>query len=70
VLKQSLRLGDVEVPRIGLGTNRLSRTPQHLQENLGALEIELDDDDFSALGERARPAAQLNASGVACASRS
>jgi pyridoxine 4-dehydrogenase len=26
----SLRLGDVEVPRIGLGTNRLSYTPKHV----------------------------------------
>ena len=25
-------------------------SPQHLRENLAALEIELDDDEFSALG--------------------
>lgn len=30
MVSQSLRLGDVEVPRIGLGTNRLSYTPQHV----------------------------------------
>ncbi len=28
---RSLRLGDVEVPRIGLGTNRLSYTPDHVE---------------------------------------
>lgn len=31
MVKQSLRLGDVEVPRIGLGTNRLSHTPSHVE---------------------------------------
>jgi len=28
-MKKSVRLGDVEVPRIGLGTNRLSHTREH-----------------------------------------
>ncbi len=31
MLRQSFRLGDVEVPRIGLGTNRLSHTPHHVE---------------------------------------
>jgi pyridoxine 4-dehydrogenase len=31
VATRSLRLGDVEVPRIGLGTNRLSHTPDHVE---------------------------------------
>jgi pyridoxine 4-dehydrogenase len=31
VARQSVRLGDVEVPRIGLGTNRLSYTPRHVE---------------------------------------
>jgi pyridoxine 4-dehydrogenase len=31
VVTRSLRLGDVEVPRIGLGTNRLSHTPDHVE---------------------------------------
>jgi pyridoxine 4-dehydrogenase len=31
VATRSLRLGDVEVPRIGLGTNRLSCTPDHVE---------------------------------------
>jgi pyridoxine 4-dehydrogenase len=26
-----LRLGDTEVARIGLGTNRLSKTPEHVE---------------------------------------
>lgn len=30
-MSTSLRLGDVEVPRIGLGTNRLTYTPQHVE---------------------------------------
>jgi pyridoxine 4-dehydrogenase len=56
-----MKLGDIDVARIGLGTNRLMRRSpamlpipgtlslEHLKENLAALEIELTDAQFETL---------------------